>query len=173
MELKDRIRNIQDWPKPGIVFRDITTLLSDPIAYNYTLDRFCEHFRESDVDKVLGIEARGFIFGGGLASRFGIGFVPARKPSKLPFHTLREEYALEYGNDALEIHTDSLRAGEQVLVVDDLLATGGTLVAATKLVERAGAHVAGIGVVIDLAFLKGRDKLSRYDLFSLVQYDSE
>lgn len=173
MELKERIRNIKDWPRPGIVFRDITTLLSDPVAYNYTLDRLCEHFRESNVDKVLGIEARGFIFGGGLASRFGIGFVPARKPAKLPFHTLREEYALEYGTDALEIHTDSLCAGEQVLVVDDLLATGGTLVAATKLVERAGAHVAGIGVVIDLAFLKGRDKLSRYNLFSLVQYDSE
>jgi adenine phosphoribosyltransferase len=173
VDLKERIRNIRDWPKPGIVFRDITTLLSDPIAYNYTLDRLCEHFRESDVDKVLGIEARGFIFGGGLASRFGVGFVPARKPAKLPFHTLREEYALEYGNDALEIHTDSLRAGEQVLIVDDLLATGGTLGAAVRLVERAGAHVAGIGVVIDLAFLKGRERLGQYDLFSLVQYDSE
>jgi adenine phosphoribosyltransferase len=173
VDLKDRIRNIRDWPKPGIVFRDITTLLTDPIAYNYTLDRFCEHFRESDVDKVLGVEARGFIFGGGLASRFGVGFVPARKPSKLPFHTLREEYALEYGTDALEIHTDSLRAGEQVLVVDDLLATGGTLSAAVRLVERAGAHVAGIGVVVDLAFLKGRERFARYNLFSLVQYDSE
>jgi adenine phosphoribosyltransferase len=173
VDLKERIRNIRDWPKPGIVFRDITTLLTDPIAYNYTLDRFCEHFRESDVDKVLGIEARGFIFGGGLASRFGVGFVPARKPSKLPFHTLREEYALEYGTDALEIHTDSLRAGEKVLVVDDLLATGGTLSAAVRLVERAGAHVAGIGVVVDLAFLKGRERLARYNLFSLVQYDSE
>ena len=173
MELKDRIRNIKDWPKPGIVFRDITTLLSDPVAYNYTLDRLCEHFREFDVDKVLGIEARGFIFGGGLASRFGVGFVPARKPSKLPFHTLREEYELEYGTDALEIHTDSLRAGDRVLVVDDLIATGGTLLAATRLVERAGAHVAGIGVVIDLAFLKGAEKLSGFELFSLVQYDSE
>lgn len=173
MELKEKIRNIKDWPKPGIVFRDITTLLSDPVAYNYTLDRFCEHFREFDVDKILGIEARGFIFGGGLASRFGIGFVPARKPSKLPFHTLREEYALEYGTDALEIHTDSLRAGDRVLVVDDLLATGGTLVAATKLVERAGAHVAGIGVVVDLVFLGGNKRLGQYDLFSLVQYDSE
>jgi len=173
VDLKERIRDIRDWPKPGIVFRDITTLLTDPIAYNYTLDRFCEHFRESDVDKVLGVEARGFIFGGGLASRFGVGFVPARKPSKLPFHTLREEYALEYGTDALEIHTDALRAGERVLIVDDLLATGGTLEAATRLVERAGASVVGIGVVVDLTFLKGRERLTRYDLFSLVQYDSE
>ena len=173
MDLKEKIRNITDWPKPGIVFRDITTLLADPIAYNYTLDRLCEHFREADVDKVLGIEARGFIFGGGLASRFGIGFVPARKPMKLPFHTIREEYALEYGTDALEIHTDSLRAGDRVLVVDDLAATGGTLQAAVRLVERAGAHVAGIGVVIDLAFLGGLAKLSHYNCFSLVQYDSE
>jgi adenine phosphoribosyltransferase len=173
MDLKDKIRDIKDWPKPGIVFRDITTLLSDPIAYNYTLDRFCEHFREKDVDKVLGVEARGFIFGGGLASRFGVGFVPARKPMKLPFHTLREQYSLEYGTDTLEIHTDSLRAGEQVLVVDDLVATGGTLMAATRLVERAGAHVAGVAVVVDLAFLKGAEKLKKFDLFSLVRYDSE
>lgn len=173
MDLKGRIRDIQDWPKPGIVFRDITTLLSDPIAYNYALDRLCEHFREHDVDKVLGIEARGFIFGGGLASRFGVGFVPARKPMKLPFHTLKEEYELEYGTDSLEIHTDSLRAGEQVLVVDDLIATGGTLQAATRLVERAGANVAGIGVLVDLTFLNGKDKLNSYDIFSLVQYDSE
>jgi len=173
MDLKDKIRNIDDWPKPGIVFRDITTLLSDPIAYNYTLDRFCEHFRESNADKVLGVEARGFIFGGGLASRFGIGFVPARKPAKLPFHTLREEYTLEYGTDALEIHTDSLRAGERVLVVDDLLATGGTLAAALRLVERAGARVAGVGVVVELAFLGGAARLGGHDLFSLVRYDSE
>jgi len=173
MDLKEKIRNIPDWPKPGIVFRDITTLLSDPIAFNYSLDRFCEHFRERNVDKVLGIEARGFIFGAGLASRFGVGFVPARKPMKLPFHTLREEYELEYGTDALEIHTDSLLAGEEVLVVDDLLATGGTLLAATRLVERAGAHVAGIALLVDLAFLKGSERLAKYDLFSLVQYDSE
>ena len=173
MELKDKIRSIPDWPKEGIIFRDITTLLTDPIAYNYTLDRFCEYFREKNVDKILGIEARGFIFGGGLASRFGVGFVAARKPMKLPFHTLREEYTLEYGTDALEIHTDSLRAGEQVLVVDDLVATGGTLGAAVKLVERAGAHVAGVGVVVDLTFLGGLKKLNRYDCFSLVDYDSE
>jgi len=173
MDLKSKIRDVKDWPKPGIVFRDITTLLSDPIAYNYTLDRFCEHFRERDVDKVLGIEARGFIFGAGLASRFGVGFVPARKPMKLPFHTLKEEYELEYGKDTLEIHSDSLLAGEQVLVVDDLIATGGTLVAATRLVERAGAHVAGIGVLVDLVFLKGADRVKQYDVFSLVQYDSE
>ena len=173
MELKDKIRNIPDWPKPGIIFRDITTLLADPIAYNYTLDRFCEYFREQNVDKVLGVDARGFIFGGGLASRFGVGFVPARKPQKLPFHTLREEYTLEYGTDALEIHTDSLRAGEQVLVVDDLIATGGTMGAAVKLVERAGAHVAGIGVVIDLVFLGGFAKFEKYNRFALVEYDSE
>lgn len=173
MNLKDKIRSIPDWPKPGVVFRDITTLLTDPIAYNYTLDRFCEHFRERDVDKVMGIEARGFIFGGGLASRFGVGFVAARKPMKLPFHTLREEYSLEYGTDALEIHTDSVRAGDQVLIVDDLVATGGTLGAATKLVQRAGAHVAGIGVVIELAFLNGFRDLGKYDCYSLVTYNPD
>ena len=173
MDLKEQIRNIPDFPKPGIVFRDITTLLTDPIAYNYTLDRLCEHFREHNVDKVLGIEARGFIFGGGLASRLGIGFVPARKPGKLPYHTMSEEYTLEYGTNALEIHTDSLRAGEQVLIVDDLVATGGTLGASVKLVERAGAHVAGIGVVVELSFLGGFDGLRQYNLFSLVQYESE
>ena len=173
MELREKIRNIPDWPKPGIVFRDITTLLSDPIAYNYTLDRFCEHFREADVDKILGIDARGFIFGGGLASRLGVGFVPARKAQKLPFHTIREEYTLEYGTDALEIHTDSLRAGEQVLVVDDLVATGGTMEAAVRLVERTGARVAGIAVVVELSFLTALANLRKYDCFSLVQYHSE
>jgi len=173
LELREKIRNIPDWPKPGIVFRDITTLLSDPIAYNYTLDRFCEHFREADVDKILGIDARGFIFGGGLASRLGVGFVPARKVQKLPFHTIREEYTLEYGTDALEIHTDSLRAGEQVLVVDDLVATGGTMEAAVKLVERTGARVAGIAVVVELSFLTALNNLRKYDCFSLVQYHSE
>jgi adenine phosphoribosyltransferase len=173
MDLKDKIRNIRDYPKPGIVFRDITTLLTDPIAYNYTLDRFCEHFREFDVDKVLGIEARGFIFGAGLASRFGVGFVAARKPQKLPFHTIREEYKLEYGTDSLEIHIDALRAGEQVLVVDDLVATGGTLSAATRLVERAGAHVAGIAVVVELSYLNGFDAVQQYKRCSLVQYDKE
>lgn len=173
MDLKDKIRNVRDYPRPGIVFRDITTLLTDPIAYNYTLDRFCEHYREYDVDKVLGVEARGFIFGGGLASRFGVGFVAARKPQKLPFHTIREDYELEYGSDSLEIHIDALRAGEQVLVVDDLIATGGTLGAATRLVERAGAHVAGIAVVIELLFLNGFDTLEKYNRYSLVQYDRE
>ena len=173
MDLKDKIRNIRDYPKPGIVFRDITTLLTDPIAYNYTLDLFCEHFREFNVDKVLGVEARGFIFGAGLASRFGVGFVAARKPQKLPFHTIREEYELEYGTDSLEIHIDSLRAGEQVLVVDDLIATGGTLGAATKLVERAGAHVAGIAVVIELSSFKGFESMKKYKHFSLVQYDEQ
>jgi len=170
MNLKDKIRSIPDWPKPGIVFRDITTLLTDPIAYNYTLDRFCEHFRERDVDKVMGIEARGFIFGGGLASRFGVGFVAARKPMKLPFHTLREEYALEYGTDALEIHKDAITPGQRVLVVDDVLATGGTAEAAASLVSQLGGELKALAFLIELQFLNGRQKLPGQQVFSVLQY---
>jgi adenine phosphoribosyltransferase len=173
MDLKEHIRNIPDWPKPGIVFRDITTLLTNASAYDYALDRLTEQFRNRGIEKVLGIEARGFIFGGALASRLGVGFVAARKPGKLPVQTLREEYSLEYGTSALEIHRDSLHSGERVLVVDDLLATGGTLAAAVKLVERSGAQVAGVGVVVVLSYLGGLRKLRDHDVFSLVQYDSE
>ena len=172
-DLSRFIRDIPDWPKPGILFRDITPLLADPQALRAAVDAMCAPYRDAGVAYVAAVEARGFIFGGALASRLGVGFVAARKPDKLPAQTLREEYSLEYGTSALEIHRDTLRVGERILVVDDLLATGGTLAAAVKLVERAGAQVAGVGVVVELSYLDGFRRLRDHKVFSLVQYDSE
>ena len=173
VEVKARIRNIPDFPKQGIVFRDITTLLQDPAAFRKANDCFFDHYRSKKIDKVVGIESRGFIFGGVLASRLEAGFVPVRKPGKLPSRTLREEYQLEYGMDALEIHTDSIGRGEQVLVIDDLLATGGTAKASCSLVKRLGGEITGAGFLIELSFLKGREKLPGVEVFSLIRYDSE
>jgi len=172
-ELKAHIRNIPDFPKQGIVFRDITTLLQDPAAFRKANDCFYEHYRSKRIDKVVSIESRGFIFGSVLASRVGAGFVPVRKPNKLPFRKLREEYQLEYGTDALEIHADAIQKGEQVLVVDDLLATGGTARASCALVRRLGGEIKGAGFLIELAFLKGREKLPDIEVFSVITYDSE
>jgi len=172
-DLKETIRSIPDFPKKGIMFRDITTLLGNPKAYKKSLDLMEKFCREKGADKILGIEARGFIFGGALADRLGIAFIPARKPGKLPAEKYSYEYKLEYGTDSIEIHADAISAGDSVLVVDDLVATGGTLEAACKLVEKAGGRVAGIAVLIDLAFLPWRKKLEQYSILSLVKYETE
>jgi adenine phosphoribosyltransferase len=167
------IRTVPDFPKKGIMFRDITTLLKDPPSFRHAVDLLHHHYQHADIQKVVGIESRGFILGSALAYNLGTGFVPIRKPGKLPAQTIRQEYALEYGTDAVEIHVDALRPGERVLLHDDLLATGGTMRAACSLVERLGARVVGISFLIELAFLKGRQHFSAYDVFSLLTYDSE
>ena len=164
------IRDVPDFPEPGIVFKDITPVLADPIAFSTIIDLIVVHFGRGNVDKVVGIEARGFILGAPVAYHFGAGIIPVRKKGKLPYETLEESYALEYGTASLEIHTDAVQAGERVLVVDDVLATGGTAKAAASLVERVGGKVCGIATLIELDFLKGRDKLQGYDLFTLIHY---
>jgi adenine phosphoribosyltransferase len=172
-DLREFIRSIPDFPKKGIVFRDITTLLQDPAAFERSIAMMHEHFRDRHIDKVAGIESRGFIFGGALALRLGAGFVPVRKPKKLPFTTIREEYQLEYGTDALEIHTDAIAHGENVLIVDDLIATGGTLQATRKLVERLGGNLIALACLIELSFLKPRERCPGLEIYSLIRYDAE
>lgn len=169
--MKDHIRDIPDYPKPGVTFRDITPLLADVDAFRFTIDAIADHFAGETVDKVLGIEARGFIAAAPIAYRFGAGFVPVRKAGKLPWHVEQEEYVLEYGTDLLEIHRDAVHPGEKVLVVDDVMATGGTAHAAIRLVERLGGDVVGLGFIVELAFLRGRDKLGGRDMASLVVYE--
>jgi adenine phosphoribosyltransferase len=169
--LKDHIRDIPDFPKPGVVFKDITPLLADVDAFRFAVDAIADHFAGSDVHKVLGVEARGFIIAAPVAYRFGAGFVPVRKAGKLPHEIESEEYELEYGTDLLEIHRDAVSPGENVLIVDDVLATGGTASATVRLAERLGATVLGLGFVIELAFLHGREKLEGRDLVSLLVYD--
>jgi adenine phosphoribosyltransferase len=172
-KLKQQIRSVPDFPQKGVVFRDITTLLKNPSAYKLVIDHLYGRYKDSRLGAILGIESRGFIFGGALADRLGIGFIPARKPGKLPAETITETYNLEYGQAALQIHKDAITDGMRILIIDDLLATGGTLEAACKLVERLGGQVAGIWVMIELSFLKGRSKISAYPFYSLIQYDSE
>ena len=169
-QIEALIRDVPDFPEPGIVFKDITPVLADPIAFSTIIDLIVVHFGRGNVDKVVGIEARGFILGAPVAYHFGAGIIPVRKKGKLPYQTLEESYALEYGTASLEIHTDAVQAGERVLVVDDVLATGGTAKAAASLVERVGGKVCGIATLIELDFLKGRDKLQGYDLFTLIHY---
>lgn len=173
MDLKEHIRNVRDFPKPGIMFRDITPLLAHPKAFRESIRRLAERYAASNVQAVAAAEARGFIFAAPLALELGIGFVPMRKPGKLPFDTQAFHYELEYGTDSLEIHTDAFQKGDRVLLVDDLLATGGTMQACAKLVEQSGAHVVGCAFVIELTFLDGRSKLAPYETFSLIQYDDE
>jgi adenine phosphoribosyltransferase len=171
--LLDHIRSVPDFPKKGIVFRDITTLLKDGGALREAADLFYEKYKSERIDKVVSVESRGFVFGSILAYKLGAGFVPIRKPSKLPAKTIREEYQLEYGKDAIEIHEDAIKPGERVLVHDDLLATGGTVHAACRLVEKLGGTIVGLCFLIELSFLKGRDRLKKYDIYSIVNYDSE
>ena len=173
VDLELSIRNIPDHPKPGIQFKDITTLLSDPVALAFCISSLAEPFRDRGIDVVLGTEARGFLFAPAVAVALGAGCVLARKPGKLPWKTIREEYDLEYGTDSLEIHEDSIRPGQKVLMVDDLLATGGTILAATNLVRRLGGEVAGYAFVVELAFLPGRARLAPHPVHSLVTYASE
>ena len=168
--LRERIRDIPDFPKPGIVFKDITPLLADGDALRFTVNAFTDHFSDRRIDKVVGIEARGFILAAPVAYCTGAGFVPVRKAGKLPHVTEREEYDLEYGTDLLEIHRDAVGPGDQVLVIDDVIATGGTAAATCQLIERLGATVAGLGFVIELTFLHGTAKLEGRDFTSLVTY---
>jgi adenine phosphoribosyltransferase len=173
LTIKRLIRDVPDFPKPGILFKDVTPLLADPVALSQVVDALAAPYRQNGkpiVDRVLGIESRGFIFGTPVAQRLGVGFAPIRKPGKLPWKTVSESYALEYGEDRIELHEDAVKKGERVLVIDDLLATGGTLSAACRLVERLGAKVAGCAVVIELAFLDGRKRLGDRPLHSLVRY---
>jgi adenine phosphoribosyltransferase len=173
VDLRERIRDIPDFPKPGIVFKDITPLLLDPPAMDYAVRELAGWGRERGVELVVAAEARGFILGATIARELGVGFVPARKPGKLPHDTVSAEYMLEYGVDALELHADALAHGTRVLVHDDLIATGGTARAVCDLVERLGGVVAGVAFVIELAFLHGREKLAGLDVHALVAYDDE
>lgn len=169
-DLKSYIREVPDYPKPGILFYDITTLLQHPQGFRQAVDRFVWLFVGERVDKVVGMESRGFMFAPIVAYNLGAGFVPVRKPGKLPTNTLREEYALEYGTDALEMHEDAIRPGERVLIVDDLVATGGTAAATAKLVEGADGEVAALGFLLELEFLQPRQQLSGYRVESLIRY---
>ncbi len=170
VNLKDKIRNIQDFPEKGILFRDITTLLQDKDAFITAVDEMKKMVSEYDFDLIVGPESRGFIVGTPLAYATGRGFVPVRKPGKLPYKTIRFQYDLEYGSDILEIHMDAIKEGQKIIIVDDLLATGGTILSTIKLVEQLGGEVTGVFVMIELLDLKGRDKLKEYEVKSLLQY---
>ncbi len=170
--LAAKIRDVPDFPQPGILFKDITTLLQDGAAFRQALDALEERCRPYGATRVVGIESRGFIFGAPLADRLGAGFVPARKPGKLPSDTISAEYILEYGVDALELHADAIAHGERVLIHDDLLATGGTARALTSLVEQLGGEVVGCSFLIELGFLGGREKLAPFDVHALLEYDA-
>ena len=170
-DLKKLIREVPDFPKKGILFYDITTLLKDKCGFRDVIDGLKSHYRDAQVDVVLGIEARGFIFAPALAYALGAGFVPVRKPKKLPSTCVSVTYDLEYGTDCLEMHKDAVGEGSRVLIVDDLLATGGTAAAAARMVQEVGATVAGLGFVVELTFLKGRQRLGGQEVFSLLQYD--
>jgi adenine phosphoribosyltransferase len=173
MILKDLIRDVPNFPIDGIVFKDITTLLKDKKGFEATLEELYNLCYNKGITKVIGVESRGFIFGGALAAKLNVGFVPIRKPGKLPAETLKEEYVLEYGTDSIEIHQDAITPNDVILLHDDLLATGGTMEAACKLITKMGARIAQISFIIELDFLKGRDKLKDYDVQSLIHYDAE
>lgn len=169
-ELKQKIRNVPDFPKPGIGFKDITTLIKDGDAFKKAIDAMADHYNPDDIDIIVGIESRGFIFAAALAYKWGKGFVPVRKPGKLPAETLKEEYQLEYGTDAVEIHKDAISKNQRVLIVDDLLATGGTVATTCRLVEKLGGRIVGIAFLIELAFLNGIEKLKKYQTCALIKF---
>ncbi len=171
MDLASTIRSVPDFPVKGILFYDITTLLKQPAALKQSIEQLTEHYQDEPIDLVVGVESRGFIFGMPLAYKLGAGFVPVRKPGKLPAATMAESYELEYGTNTLEIHADAIEAGQKVLVVDDLLATGGTAKATCNLIKKLGGKVVGLAFVIELNFLQGREKLMEYEVFSLLRYD--
>lgn len=170
MNLKDYIAVVQDYPKPGIQFKDITPLMNDGKAFKYATDKIVDFARDKNIDLVVGPEARGFIIGCPVAYSLGVGFAPVRKEGKLPRETIRVEYGLEYGKDVLTIHKDAVKPGQRVLIIDDLLATGGTIEASIKLVEQLGGVVAGIAFLIELTYLEGRKRLDGYDMITLMQY---
>jgi adenine phosphoribosyltransferase len=168
--LKELIRDIPDFPKEGIIFKDITPVLQSPAGLKEVVNKFSEHYANQKVDVIVGAEARGFLFGPAVAINLGAGFVPVRKPGKLPYETASMTYDLEYGTDTLEIHKDAVKAGDNVLMMDDLLATGGTMAASCELVESLGGKIMGCAFLIELGFLNGKEKLGEYDIFSLIQY---
>jgi adenine phosphoribosyltransferase len=170
MDLAKMIRDVPDFPKEGILFKDITTLIKDPGAFKEVIDRLSDHYAGQQIDLVVAVEARGYIFGAPIAYKLGAGFVPVRKEGKLPAETVREEYALEYGTDSVEMHRDAIRPGQKVLVVDDLIATGGSAAATARLVERLGGEVVSIAFLIELTFLNGVERLKDYDVFTMIEY---
>ena len=170
MDLAKMIRDVPDFPKEGIIFKDITTLIKDPHAFREAIDVLTEHYVGQQIDLVVAVEARGYIFGAPVAYKLGAGFVPVRKVGKLPAETVREEYELEYGTDAVEMHRDAIQPGQKVLIVDDLIATGGSAAATTRLVESLGGEVVSIAFLIELGFLKGVDKLKGHDVFTIIEY---
>lgn len=171
MNLKDFIRDIHDYPKPGIVFKDLSPLWKDKKALKTSVKLLAKEFKHKKVDAIAGIESRGFIVGAALAFEYGVGFIPIRKPGKLPYKKIAESYDLEYGSDSVEIHVDAIEKGQHILLIDDLIATGGTSLAATRLIEHLGGVVEGIGYIVELAFLNARKDLARYDVRSLVVYE--
>jgi len=173
MELKDKIRTIPHFPKQGIMFKDITTLLKDPHAFRHVIREMMHHFDGKNINIVASAESRGFILGAVLAHELHAGFVPLRKPGKLPYKTIKQEFQTEYSTDAFEVHEDAIEKGDMVLIVDDLLATGGTAKAAINLVEKLHGKIVGLAFLIELSFLKGREKLKGYDVLTLVDYDKE
>jgi len=170
MDLKQHIRSVPDFPKPGILFYDITTLLRDPQGFRTTIDMLSAPYRNQGIDLVVGIESRGFILGAAVAERLGAGFIPARKPGKLPAKALKEHFDLEYGRDALELHEDAIETGQRVLIVDDVLATGGTAAATVRLVRKSGADLHGLAFLIELLFLDGKQQIAGEKVFSVLQY---
>jgi adenine phosphoribosyltransferase len=170
LDLTQFIRDIPDFPKEGIIFKDITPLLANPNAMSFAISQLHDYYKDSGVTSIAGIESRGFIFGTPLAAEFGVGFIPIRKPGKLPYETISEEYSLEYGTDAVEMHIDAVKQGDKILIIDDLLATGGTAAATKNLIERSGGEVVGIGFIIELGFLNGIEKLGGVEVHSLIKY---
>lgn len=170
MDLAKMIRDVPDFPKEGILFKDITTLIKEARAFREAIDRLADHYAGQQIDLVVAVEARGYIFGAPIAYKLGAGFVPVRKEGKLPAETVREEYELEYGTDSVEMHRDAIQPGQKVLIVDDLIATGGSAAATARLVERLGGEVVSIAFLIELAFLKGVEKLKGYDVFTMIEF---
>jgi adenine phosphoribosyltransferase len=170
MDLAKMIRDVPDFPKEGILFKDITTLIKEPQAFRQVIDLLSAHYAGQQIDLVVAVEARGYIFGAPIAYKLGAGFVPVRKEGKLPAETVREEYELEYGTDSVEMHRDAIQPGQKVLIVDDLIATGGSAAATARLVERLGGEVVSIAFLIELTFLKGVEKLKGYDVFTMIEY---
>ena len=173
MDLKKYVRSIVDWPIPGVIFRDLTTLMSDPEAFRETCDVFYERYRDKNIDKVVGIDARGFVFGAVLAYKLGIGFVPVRKKGKLPHETIEEVYTLEYGSGTMEIHQDAIAEGEKVVIIDDLIATGGTIGATVKLVKKLSGDIVECAFLIELPDLKGREQIPDCPFFALMEFAGE
>jgi adenine phosphoribosyltransferase len=173
MSIKEKIRTIPNWPIDGVMFRDITTLIQDPAGLRESCDLLFDRYKEMDIDKVVGIDARGFIFGAVLAYKLNIGFVPVRKKGKLPYKTVEAAYSLEYGDSVVEMHEDAIDKGEKILIVDDLIATGGTIAAAVKLVETLGGDIVELAFIVELPDLKGREKIKGYSIFTLTEFEGE